>query len=552
MAVQHTIRRIIWSALAAGLGAACGNSTSSVATCSSAQATPVTLAVGAYALVNPGSNAGCVAFPANASGTDSAEYLIVAQAAGGSPGDSARFQLRGGGAIAAAVAGPLPAPSSRRGVLAMQFDQFLRASARARNFAVPPAWNRSPTPARLAMAPPTVGSTRNFQVCATLTCSSFQTVTATARAVGGHVAIYVDNTAPAGGLDSADIDSLFQIFEVHVYRVDTTAFARESDIDSNGVVIALMTPTVNRLVTQAQCASSGYVAGFFFPADIDPAFAPQYNDGEIMYTLVGDSLGTLSCAHRASDVKRILPPTLLHELQHMINYNQHVLVNHGIGDDTWLDEGLSKYAEELGGRSFLPGSPSDSATFRSYVIDELYDAGQYLLAPGTHFLVTPTDQDLSDVGAGWLFTRYLADQFGAPIARKLVQTSLTGTMNVTVQTGRAFDSTAGRWALANWVSDLPGFTPRPELTYASWRFRTTFASLHGQFPPQFPLVYPLVPTASGGAQVSVAGVLKAGSGVYVRAMQGPSAAGFTLLFSDPANNALRATIAPRLQIIRIR
>jgi hypothetical protein len=47
-------------------------------------------------------------------------------------------------------------------------------------------------------------------------------------------------------------------------------------------------------------------------------------------------------------------------------------------------------------------------------------------------------------------------------------------------------------------------------------------------------------------------VLKAGSGVYVRAMQGPSAAGFTLLFSDPANNALRATIAPRLQIIRIR
>jgi hypothetical protein len=168
--------------------------------------------------------------------------------------------------------------------------------------------------------------------------------------------------------------------------------------------------------------------------------------------------------------------------------------------------------------------------------------------------VTPTDQDLSDVGAGWLFTRYLVDQFGPAIAGKLVKTSLTGTTNVTAQTGHPFDSTAGRWALANWVSDLPGFTARPELRYTTWSFRTTYASLHSipQNVQFFPLPYPLVPTVSGGAQVSVAGALKSGSGFYVRAMQGPGGAAFTLLFSDPAGNPLRTTIAPRLQIIRIR
>ena len=35
----------------------------------------------------------------------------------------------------------------------------------------------------------------------------------------------------------------------------------------------------------------------------------------------------------------------------MISYNQHVLVAAGSAEDTWLNEGLSHFAEELGGRS---------------------------------------------------------------------------------------------------------------------------------------------------------------------------------------------------------
>ena len=34
----------------------------------------------------------------------------------------------------------------------------------------------------------------------------------------------------------------------------------------------------------------------------------------------------------------------------MISFNQHVLVRDGDAEDTWLNEGLSHYAEELGGR----------------------------------------------------------------------------------------------------------------------------------------------------------------------------------------------------------
>ena len=84
----------------------------------------------------------------------------------------------------------------------------------------------------------------------------------------------------------------------------------------------------------------------------------------------------------------------------MINFNQHVLGLGGAAEETWLDEALSKQAEELAGRTFLP---ADSATFLTYASGDLSDAYLYLAAPGSHYLVTTTDQILGDVGAGWLF-----------------------------------------------------------------------------------------------------------------------------------------------------
>src|SRR6266581_6359696 len=102
---------------------------------------------------------------------------------------------------------------------------------------------------------------RTFTVCANLTCSSFQSVTATATTVGTHIAIYVDNLAPKPGLNSADLDTLKQEFDSQLYPLDTATFGSVSDIDANSVVIVLMTGVVNQLVTRSRCASAGYVAG---------------------------------------------------------------------------------------------------------------------------------------------------------------------------------------------------------------------------------------------------------------------------------------------------
>jgi hypothetical protein len=517
--------------------------------------------VGAYVSIDPtGADSGCVVFPANGSGIDSAEYVVVPQLATGVPGHTSSFRLLGDTIRPATPTAPFAvAPAIVELSPAEQFHAFLRrgdeSGWRDLPQVAPTALGAARAPAGPA-GPPAYGSTRQFKVCARLDCSRFDNVTATVRALKTKVAIYVDNLAPAGGLDSTALDSLAIVFQTRLYPTDTAAFGRESDIDTNSVVLVLMTNTVNKLVTKQACQATGFVAGFFFGGDLTPSFANS-NRGEIFYALVPDPSGTLSCAHSTVSVQRIVPVTFIHEFQHMISFNQHVLLRGGDGEVLWLNEGFSHYAEELGGRTYAPGTPE----FSRFTIGDLFNAYQFLDSTRNHFLLaTEGIGSLAERGAAWLFVRYIVDRYAGDttvaarntFTQSLLQTTLTGAQNVATQTGDPFDVVVTRWALANWVSDLPGFTAPPELTYDSWSFRTTYASLHAQDAGNFPKDYPLTPTASAGRSVSLSGTLRAGSGIYHRALQGPSAAGFTLLFSTASGGPLDATRFPRLSVIRIR
>ncbi len=520
-----------------------------------AHGTQLTLAVGADTSIDPASDSGCVTFAANTA-ADTAEYLVLPWSTGGTPGSSAAFMLQAAVPVPSIAVSRIfvPAAANNRGPTAVAFDHFLRELASTRRY---PQANRSapiaaavprPSPA----GPPTVGSARTFKVCANITCSTLNNVGAVARAVGAHIAIYIDTLAPAPGLSAGDLDSLKTVFDSRLYPLDTTTFGHVSDIDSNSVVIVLMSNQVNKLVPAAQCNSGGYIAGFFFPGDLAPGFSSTYNDGEIFYSIVADSAGTLSCAHKNSQVNDVTPVTFTHEFQHMINFVEHVIVKGANrSEEGWLDEGLSKYAEELAGRSYL--AQADTAMFSKYAIGSVYDGYQYLLAPGSTPLLIPADTGtLAMVGASWLFTRYIVDQFGAALPGKLVQTSLTGASNVAAQTGQPFGQTISNWALANWVSDLPGFAAPSELQYTTWHFRRTFSSLHSQDAQDFPLVYPLVPTFSAGDAVNLTGTLKSGSGAYLRAVQPAGGAAFTLHFSANGTTAVSPAVIPRLVVLRIR
>ena len=168
-------------------------------------------------------------------------------------------------------------------------------------------------------------------------------------------------------------------------------------------------------------------------------------------------------------------------------------------------------------------------------------------------MLIPEDTgSLAEVGASWLFTRFIVDRFGDSVAGKLVRTALTGATNVQVQTGQRFDSTITQWAFANWVSDLPAFSAPTTLQYTTWHFRNTYSSLHSQDPTDFGLPYPLVPTVAADNAVNLSGTLWSGSGQYVRVIQPPNGAAFTLHFSNPSGSAISAAVVPRLNVLRIR
>lgn len=552
--------------------AACSNSTGTGALPScGAHGSQLSLIVGQYGSIDPASDSGCVTFAANTA-PDTAEYLVLPWSNGGDVSSggqpSAAFVLQSATPAAAAMFAQMGwqgitgakfaggGAQGARGPAAIQFDRFLRTTARSPQFltaANGPTVRSGVTGARQAATagPPPVGDKRTFKVCSGITsCSPFANVGAVAKSVGAHIAIYVDTLAPSPGLSQSDLDSLRGVFDSRLYPLDTATFGGVSDVDSNTVVIVLMTNTVNKLVSASQCNTNGYIAGFFFPNDLDPSLPPNSNHGEIFYSIVADSLGTLSCAHRPSDVNDVTPVTFTHEFQHMINFVQHVLVRGcNCTEDGWLDEGLSKYAEELAGRSYGTSDPH----FSQYAIGDVYDAYQYLSSPQTSKLLIPQDTgSLAEVGASWLFTRFIVDRFGDSLPGKLVRTSLFGIQNVQTQTGHTFDSTITQWSLASWVASLSSSSAPAELKYTSWNFRHTFDTLFVQDPRDFPRPYPLVPIVAAPNAVSVSGTLFAGSGAYVRVMQPPNGAAFTLHFSGPGGAAISQVVVPRLNVLRIR
>lgn len=520
------------------------------------------LAVMEYASLDPAGNSGCQFFPATTAA--GAEYLLVPQLTSGDTAIRAGFRLNGD-----TIYPVEPSPAARLTELgpAARFHLFLRQGDERRFWGFPPEAGPDPLPRPSTTAnPPSYNDLRSFWVCATVTCSRFDRVGARAKAINAKVAIFVDTLAPPNGLDSTALDSVARVFDQRLYAIDVAAFGNESDIDSNTVVIVLMTNTVNKLVTKSDCQESGFVAGFFFGIDIDPAYRTHRNTNraEIFYSIVADPAGTLSCAHSASEVQAFVPVTFIHEFQHMISFNQHVLVRGSSGEVLWLNEGFSHYAEELGGRSYEPTPDARLANCvvlttpcRFYAGDFL-NAASYLDSTSRHFLLPGSGiGTLEERGAAWLFVRYLVDQYATgstsadwnALTRSLLQTDLTGAANIENVTGDQFEDIVSRWGLANWVTDMGGAPP--ELTYASWDLHAVFSSLHSQRPGSFPKVYPLEPTISAGRDVSVTGTLRSGSPIYHRATQAASDPGFAVSLTSSRGGPINAAFKPRLNVIRL-
>ena len=121
-------------------------------------------------------------------------------------------------------------------------------------------------------------------------------------------------------------------------------------------------------------------------------------------------------------------------------------------------------------------------------------------------------------------------------------------------TSEDFSTLVATWQLANYLDDLPSFTPAdPLLQYSSWNFRQVYAALNAQDPTDFPRPFPLVPPSAPNGAYDENGILLAGSGRHLLVDQDVNAPGLSLkLTGTDGTTAIPASSAPFVGVVRIR
>jgi hypothetical protein len=499
----------------------------------------------------------CLTIPGNG-----ATYLVVGQFASvGDPLNVVHFELgtsspaSATSALTHASRSPLDNPIQR------QFESTLRGIERTlAPRAQLQAANLASTPPSAAIAPPpAIGSTRDFKVVAALDGSSFTNVTGRLIYSGTHLLLYADTIGQ--GFSDAQYQSLGALFDKDLYSIGVNAFGAESDVDQNGRVIALFTPKINALVQPPNCAFAGYVTGFFYAPDLLVS-GVNSNKGEIFYSYVPDSTGAFSCPHTAAAVLQVLPGTFLHELQHMISFNQHVLARAGAQEETWLNEGLGQIAEELGseyyeakfppptGRSTTTQIFPDSAG--PFIQPQLLDAYVYLGTTQAHSVTSYNGGgSLEERGATWLFLHWLGSQKGEGIFKRLVQTSNTGVANLEAEAGEKFGALFGDFSAALVVDSIPG-VPRSSVP-ARFRFgarnlrllMAREAAIEG-FTQSWPL-----PVYTMGASGKLSGSMIPGTMVHGSFASTAGAQATTLSFAALQSLPFPAALGAQVTIFRL-
>ncbi len=493
-----------------------------------------------------------------------AKYLVVPQF----PTETAtralvRYSLGNGGSLAAVartVGASSISPSARLDNTLRQIERRLAPSA-AREARELRALSLS---SQVIRGPSfqQVGSSRTFKVLSSIPANSqqqptFATVTATLRFAGQNILIYVDNQSPTGpnGLSDSVLTKLGTWFDQDLYPIGVNTFGSASDIDNNDRVIVLMTPIVNGLTNRNNC--DVVISGFFFGLDLTQG--PNSNQAEVFYSLVPDPQGDFSCPRSVAVVEGSTPPTFIHEFQHMISFNQHVIMRNGSDEESWLNEGLSHIAEEVVARHYdnkypiLPPGRLFSDTANIFINNDLSNSYDFLESTGTTSLTLfESTGTLEERGAAWLFLRWLADQKDSTIFARLVQTNLTSIANVENVAAESFPVLFGDWAIALWTDSIPDHprTSVPERNrYKSRNLRRIYARLNAIAPAQFPRVYPLIPRQLG-AGTAVESSMYPGTMEYFLT-QAPADPAVGFRFARPDGQVFSSALKPQLGLFRL-
>ncbi|EKD82282.1 MAG: hypothetical protein ACD_39C01389G0001, partial [uncultured bacterium] len=285
----------------------------------------------------------------------------------------------------------------------------------------------------LPQASPQVGVSENFYIpaygsVATDTAYPNNVISATCVGLTSKTAIYVDDaiTSPSNTL----VTEVRKRFEEVIQPAVNDYFGQEPAQGPDGE---------SRITILLTDSMKNGILGIFYGVDLsarNPADIQlrESNGRKMLYVTYTED----------NDATRY--GTMAHEFQHMVNYWQKRLSG-GTYEATWLNEGLSKFAEEVCGYGVLQGDQNTA------LLIELSQERFNSAAP----LSLTNWTGLDSYGLSYLFVRFLAQEnrYGTTyreVTRALVSSSKTGTANVAAVTGEAFDVTLAKWGLSLYLN----------------------------------------------------------------------------------------------------
>lgn len=295
------------------------------------------------------------------------------------------------------------------------------------------------TDIRLNLRAQGIGSEEEFYIpaygsVATSTAFPNNRIKATCLGVSGNVYVFVDNAIvnPSSSL----ISEVRLKFEEGILPRVRDVFGLEPELGPDGD---------SRITILLTDALSNGIAGIFYGADLfanDPGDIQlkESNGRKIFYIKYGLS----------SSITRY--GTMAHEFQHMVNFWQkRINGGPGVFEATWLNEGMSKYSEEICGYGILEGDENTALLLK--------------LSQENFADLSLTEwEGLNSYGLSYLFVRFIAQEnrYGTSyreVTRALISSSLTGKANVEAITREPFAQTMARWAISLYINNHSSTNP---------------------------------------------------------------------------------------------
>ncbi len=321
--------------------------------------------------------------------------------------------------------------------------------------------------------------------------ASFTRISAPLAWTSAHALFYVD-AADATQFQTTDWQNLATLWESQIYPSDTGIFGPPSDVDGNGKLIVLFTDKLGA------SSNGGVMAGYFWAGDLfGPDTSPGCNcgtagapactatgslafpfrgsNGADMFVMNTPNNLTTANYKLADALTQVIPSTLAHEFQHLINFNLHCLLppNDCVVEETWLNEAMSKVAEDEAGFGWHTSVTAAKEYLMLAPSSGTYTYTSYDTASMTAWPAAGGDP-VGNYEGVHSFLRYHTDQHGTALLTALSGDPSTGNLlagkaNLAWALGATFESAMADFATAVAFSNET-FVPDPRFDYtgAAW------------------------------------------------------------------------------------